>query len=358
MIQYIYVLKDPISNEIRYVGKSNNPEKRLKRHLSRYGLIESWTPKNKWILYLKNNNLEPIMEVIDSTTGDINELEIKWIKHYRDLGLNLTNSTDGGDGFDWTGVKHRPETLEKMRLCHPNRKEVIQFDLDNKIINFFRSFKEAERVTSLDRSQISGCCRNKKHYITVGGFYFRTIDNYFPCIKSDKNPDMDYINSEIDNFNLMKTSYLTKKDELNNKLKESSKSKRKPVTHYDLSGNVLGDYDSISEASVKTGCHISLISNCCKSKYYTVSNTTFRYKNDVFDYEPYVPKNHNNSPRKICKYDISGNLLKIFDSIKQAISDSKSNYDNIIKCCKKKYRKNGEPIQVKGFIYRYLEDHV
>lgn len=34
MRNYIYILKDPVSNEIRYVGKSNNPNNRLKRHLN------------------------------------------------------------------------------------------------------------------------------------------------------------------------------------------------------------------------------------------------------------------------------------------------------------------------------------
>lgn len=107
MTNYIYILKDPISDEVRYVGKSNNPENRLKKHMSDYSLIESWTAKNKWLLNLKNNNLFPVMEIIDSTELDnINELEIKWIKYYHDLGLNLTNGTDGGDGFDWTGRKH------------------------------------------------------------------------------------------------------------------------------------------------------------------------------------------------------------------------------------------------------------
>ena len=33
--QFIYSLIDPITHEIRYIGKTSNPEDRLKRHLQK-----------------------------------------------------------------------------------------------------------------------------------------------------------------------------------------------------------------------------------------------------------------------------------------------------------------------------------
>lgn len=356
MRNYIYILKDPISNEVRYVGKSNNPENRLKRHLNDNSLIESWTSKNKWLLNLKNNNLLPIMEIIDYTDLDnIDELEIKWIKYYRHLGFKLTNSTNGGDGFDWTGRKHTSDTIDKLKLCHPNRKEVIQFSLDNKVIKIYNSIRECAINTCLNRRHISRCCNNDKNK-TVGGFYFRYIDNYFPCIKSNTKPDMQYINSKIEEFNLSKPTYITKRQELNNKIKEGNVSKRKSIIHYNLDGIVLAEYKSMSEARDVTGCHVGLISKCCNKKsYYTVKNTTFRYKDDIFDYTPYNV-NIQSKSRKVCKYDLSGNLIKIFDSIKQAVRDIDSSDVNISKCCNQKVKKNNEFLKVKGFTYRYFEE--
>lgn len=358
MKNYIYILKDPISNEVRYVGKSNNPQNRLKKHLSESNLIESWTPKNKWLLSLRKDNLSPIMEIIDSTYLDnINELEVYWIKHYRDLGIDLTNGTNGGDGFDWTGRKHRSETVEKMKICHPDRKEIIQFDLNNKIINFYNSIRNCAILSNLDRRHISKCCKNGENK-TVGGFYFRYIDNYFPCVKSILEPDMVYINSKIEEFNLSKPTYITKKERLKNKLKESNKSKRKSIIHYDLDGNVLGRYESMSKARDYTGCHIGLISNCCNKKsYYTVNSTTFRYEGDVFDYKPYNVNIQVNSKR-VCKYDLDGKLVEIYDSIKQAMRNNGITSDsNIVSCCKKKTnKKTGKFIKVKGFTYRYFEE--
>lgn len=358
MKNYIYILKDPISNEVRYVGKSNNPESRLKRHLSDYSLIESWTSKNKWLLNLKKNNLQPILEVIESTDSDnIDELEIKWVKHYRDLGLNLTNGTDGGDGFDWTGKKHSNESIQRLKLCHPNRKEIIQFDLNNSIIKIYNSIRECASTTNLDRRHISTCCRNGKSK-TVGGFYFRYIDNYFPCIKSSSEPNIAYINSKIKEFNLSKPSYITKREELNNKIKEGNKAKRKSIIHYDLDGNILGKYKSMSEARDITGCHVGLISNCCNRKsHYTVNKSTFRYDYDIFDYKPYNVSVQVNS-RRICKYDLNGKLIQIYDSIKQAVRENLISSDsNIISCCRRKINeKNGKFIIVKGFTYRYFDE--
>ena len=359
MKNYIYILKDPISNEVRYVGKSNNPQNRLKRHLSESNLIESWTPKNKWLLSLRKDNLSPIMEIIDSTDlDDINELEVYWIKHYHDLGVRLTNGTDGGDGFDWTGRKHSNKSIERLRLCHPSRKEIIQFELDNKIVKIYNSIHECENITVLSRSHIIKCCKDIKSYMTVGGFYFRYIDNYFPCVKSILEPDMDYINSKIGKFNLSKPTYITKKEQLRNKLKESNVSKRKSIIHYDLEGNILGKYKSMSEARDFTGCHIGLISNCCNKKsYYTVNNTTFRYDGDIFDYKPYNVCIQVNS-KKVCKYDLDGKLIEVYDSIKQAMRNNNITSDsNIVSCCKRKInKKTGKFIKVKGFTYRYFEE--
>lgn len=109
-----------------------------------------------------------------------------------------------------------------------------------------------------------------------------------------------------------------------------------PIVHYDLIGTKLGEYDSLSDASKKTGCHIFLISNCCKKKsYYTVNNTTFRYKGDEFDYMEYN-KNKQVYSKSITKYDLSGNVIDTFDSIRLASMKCNSSKSNIKRCCEKK----------------------
>ena len=155
--------------------------------------------------------------------------------------------------------------------------------------------------------------------------------------------------------------------ETKDKIKKSRSSK--PVTQYDLSGNILDEYESLIEASKETGTHIYLISNCCKKKsHYTVGGkhfwrhieednkaTTFRYKGDIFDYTPY-DKNTQISNKKICKYDLNGNLVELYTSIKSASINNHCLPCNISNCCKNKLSKSGRFIVVKGFTWRYFID--
>ena len=48
MTTKIYTLTDPITNQVRYVGKSNNPLKRYYKHLNE-SLKSTKTHKNNWI---------------------------------------------------------------------------------------------------------------------------------------------------------------------------------------------------------------------------------------------------------------------------------------------------------------------
>jgi predicted GIY-YIG superfamily endonuclease len=95
---FIYSLSDPITNEIRYIGKTNNIKKRLCTHLTKSNLIKK-KHKNNWIKNLLFNNTKPLIEVIDEVPIKVWEYWEKfWISQFKIWGFKLTNSTDGGDG--------------------------------------------------------------------------------------------------------------------------------------------------------------------------------------------------------------------------------------------------------------------
>lgn len=50
-------------------------------------------------------------------------------------------------------------------------------------------------------------------------------------------------------------------------LSKIAKKLSKPVIQFDLNGNIVRRYESISDASRKTGYNISFISDCCNNKY-------------------------------------------------------------------------------------------
>lgn len=92
---YIYKLVDPLTDEVRYVGKTDKPlSKRLAVHISR--AKEARNHKDCWILSLRSKGLKPHIELIETASDDSwEEYEIHWISEYRKTG-RLTNVADGG----------------------------------------------------------------------------------------------------------------------------------------------------------------------------------------------------------------------------------------------------------------------
>lgn len=359
MKNFIYELVDPETNKPRYIGKTNDPIKRFKKHLSdnKFGY---WTPKNKWISSLIEKGLKPIINILEETEeNNINTLEIEYIKKYRELYNDLTNDTDGGDGYDWTGRKHTDDTIERLKLCNPNRKSIFQFDMSNNFIKLYASGREIDKNGFNRRSVVRSCKNEIKQF---KGYYFRFSDNFFPCELAQPIKNMEDIQKILDSNKLEKLPNKRKqktidKNALVKATKLANKKPQKIYVHYDLLGNILGTYNGIIEASRKSGCHPHLIYICCnKKEYYTANDTTFRYKGDVFDYYTYN-KNIQVTSRKISKYTLDGTFIETYDSIKRAAANNGVIAANVSMCCIKKNKKNGKSIVIGGFTYRYYEDN-
>lgn len=91
---YIYGLIDPRTNQIRYVGKTNNLKQRLFDHTRRSKHKNTY--KDKWICSLIDIGLKPLMTILEECGDDWAEREIYHISLYE----NLTNLTKGGEGLN------------------------------------------------------------------------------------------------------------------------------------------------------------------------------------------------------------------------------------------------------------------
>lgn len=114
---FIYTLSDPRTNEVRYVGKTNNLNYRLKKHIKESK--NKQTHKEKWIDSLIFKGLLPIIEILDVVNE--NEwcfYETYWISQFKTWGFELTNGTSGGEGSDgFKGKTHSNETKEKCKIA-------------------------------------------------------------------------------------------------------------------------------------------------------------------------------------------------------------------------------------------------
>jgi group I intron endonuclease len=114
---FIYCLTDPKTKQIRYVGKTVNVAIRLRDH-QRDGKN---THKTAWLKLLKADDLKPEVDILetffDSNDEDWQDAERWWISYLRSIGCPLTNLDTGGVG----GKRHAQETKDKIAMASTGR---------------------------------------------------------------------------------------------------------------------------------------------------------------------------------------------------------------------------------------------
>jgi hypothetical protein len=146
----IYILADPRTGEVRYVGVTFRKRQRFNEHISTAS-NGGKTHRDCWIRSLLALSLRPEYRVIQIGSGEgWQQAERDWIAHYRPSG-RLVNITDGGEGLPgyipteelrrkWSqmrkgvkyapgrtpamlGKRHSPEAREKIREAGAGRKQ-------------------------------------------------------------------------------------------------------------------------------------------------------------------------------------------------------------------------------------------
>ena len=264
---YIYTLEDPITSEVRYVGKANNIQQRYKSHLNK--ARKHQIHKKNWIKSLKNKKLKPIVEVIDIVP--IEEWifwETYWISQIKAWGFNLINYTNGGDGCTFGN-----QTSFKKGQ---NAKNILCLSKEGNIINTFLGIKECELFCG--KKGIGGVLLKKRK--TAGGYLWIYKSDFDNMNEVEKENYISWANNKkrIANSGSFKSgntpANLGKKGYKLTGLKTA-----KTIVKLDLNHNVLKMYSSIKEASLELNCNPESIRRAC------VNNKKFcdffwKYKNN------------------------------------------------------------------------------
>jgi len=121
---HIYILKDPHTQAVRYVGQTVDTVRRLDKHIQTAKINKRHI--SNWIRSLST---KPILEVIEDCDSSIsNERERYWIQYYKDLQCDLCNHSAGGEGAgigntNCVGRVLSEETKEKLRRANKQGRE-------------------------------------------------------------------------------------------------------------------------------------------------------------------------------------------------------------------------------------------
>lgn len=124
----IYVLIDPVTNKVRYIGRSRcDLKKRLREHISKSKKNYDNNHKSNWIRSLLKINSKPIIKCLTTVLGwsESYEVEKCLINKYKDK-FNLVNSSDKGEG----GL-NREISLETKEKISNSLKKYYEKNRDN-----------------------------------------------------------------------------------------------------------------------------------------------------------------------------------------------------------------------------------
>lgn len=152
----IYALIDPRNGNVRYVGRADDPQRRLQEHI-RAGRTFARRHAARWITGLISRGLLPIMKVLEVCSLDLwQERERYWIAHYK--REKLTNMTDGGYGATKRIVA--AETRAKLSAHMATR--ILSADAQARCEAGWRKSIEARRGNTEYRAKLSASLKGRK----------------------------------------------------------------------------------------------------------------------------------------------------------------------------------------------------
>lgn len=168
MKTYIYSLSDPLTGNIRYVGKTDNLSSREKTHLR----VEK-THKSYWVQSLLAIGLMPKMEILDEVSNDEWKFwEQHWIQLIKSWGFNLVNGDNGGLGHQRITYEMRQKisnTLKRPNLALS--KNVYSYLLTGEFHKEYISLASAAIDVNGSHSNISRSIRKNRMAYGFGWSY-------------------------------------------------------------------------------------------------------------------------------------------------------------------------------------------
>lgn len=137
-----------------------------------------------------------------------------------------------------------------------NAKPVYQFAMDGKLIKKWRCALDASSSLGIPNNKIYMCCNNQISY--TNGFLFSYTDFAEPVLSTPKSKNG------------------LSKRKTNNDVPKIRRTRR-PISQYDLDGNLIAKFNDTKTASLQTGVSKTGISLCCSGKRKQSNGFVWKY---------------------------------------------------------------------------------
>lgn len=276
-MRYIYALLDPTTNQIKYIGQTNNIERRFNDHLSS-SLNEKSdsynTYKARWIRKLLSNNIKPIIQIVEECEN-LEQSNLKERFHIEKLtneGHKLTNS------YVSDVTEFSLETKEKMSNAKKGKKleEIVG---NEKAIELKKYY--SERIKTNNPNKSDDPIVKEKISNTLKEFFKDKENHWAYGLKMTEEHNDKLRLAKLNNpknVGNRKPRTEEQKEKVRNSIK-GIKIKRSEIIQYDLDMNILNTWKSIREIQRFDATLMrNQIAKCCKGLKDNYAGFIWKYK--------------------------------------------------------------------------------
>jgi hypothetical protein len=276
-MRYIYKLIDPTTNQIRYIGQTDNIKRRYNDHISSSLNKNSSsynTHKSSWVRKVVNNNLFPIIEVVEECNSleQSNIRERYYIEKLTNEGYKLTNS------YISDVTEFSLDTREKMSNARKGKtlEEIVGLEKSIELKEYY-----SERIKLNNPNKNSDPLVREKISNTLKD-YFEDKENHWAYglkMTDEHNEKLRLAKlNNPKNVGNRKPRTEEQKEKLRNSIK-GTKIKRSEILQYDLEMNLVREWNSLREIErIDTTMSRSQIAKCCKGYKETYAGFIWKYK--------------------------------------------------------------------------------